>query len=139
MNQVKVLVLIGISSDIGTALAQKYSNAGYTIIGTYRNEQHIKSVSALQNCHLFKVNFSRKESIEKFVTGYAKLSLPWDLLISCPGTVLPIGNFFTLNFEDWSNSIHVNAIEHLRVLHGLYPYRRKGRVCDAVFLAEIGR
>ena len=66
MDKGKVAVQIGVSSDIGTELAELYSKAGYTIVGTYRNDKNIRRVSELADCHLFKVDFNDIESIKKF-------------------------------------------------------------------------
>lgn len=133
----KVAVLSSISSDIGRELAFRYARDGYAIIGTYRSEEHLKGLKELPNCHLFHCDIAKKEHVSAFLKAYAALNLPWDIFVSCAGTPKPIGKFFDTDFDHWSESIHVNAIEQLRVLHGLYQYRNK-KGATAVFFAGAG-
>src|SRR6266487_3772084 len=63
---------------------------------------------------------------------------PWDLYISAVGTVEPIGPFFGLDFEEWQGSFIANSLLQLSVLHAIWPYRRKDKVVDAMFMAGGG-
>ncbi|MBI2549663.1 SDR family oxidoreductase [Candidatus Woesearchaeota archaeon] len=137
MSTIKVVVLSSISSDIGRELAFRYARDGYAIIGTYRSEEHLNGLKKLPNCRLFPCDIAKKEQVSAFLKAYAALNLPWDIFISCAGTPNPIGKFFDIDFDYWSESVHVNAIEQLRVLHGLYPYRNKTGAA-AVFFAGPG-
>jgi short-subunit dehydrogenase len=134
----KVVIIISISSDIGYALAKRYSELGYSLVGTYRSTRLLKKLNQIPNCHLFKCEILDKESITKFVKDFKKLNLLWDLFISCTGTQKPIGNFFENDFEEWSESIHINSIEPLRLLHNLYKYRNKDRINEIIFFAGGG-
>jgi len=63
----------------------------------------------------------------------------WDTFISCPCNPLPLENFFKCKFDEWSDSIHTNAIEQLRILHELYPFRNTNqRMPNVVFFAGGG-
>lgn len=137
-NKQKVAVLISITSDIGTALAKRYSNEGYTIVGTYRSTNQLNELTDVPNCHLFFCDISDKKSVSNFVKGYSDLGLQWDVLISCPCTPFPLNAFFECDFDEWSNSVHINAIEQLRVLHQLYPFRNKSKIPNVVFFAGGG-
>jgi len=135
-NKGKVVVLISITSDIGMALAERYSRDGYTIVGTYRSARSLDQLRALPDCHLFFCDMSDKESISKFINDYAALGLKWDVFISCPCNPLPIKAFFEGDFDEWSDSVHVNVIEQLRVLHGIHSHRNKS--AHVVFFAGGG-
>jgi NADP-dependent 3-hydroxy acid dehydrogenase YdfG len=137
-DEPKVVVLISITSDIGTALAKRYSNDGYTVVGTYRSTNQLDELRDIAKCHLVFCDISNKKSISEFVREYAALGLQWDTFISCPCTPLPLRAFFKCDFDEWSNSIHINAIEQLRVLHQLYPFRKKRCISNVVFLAGGG-
>jgi len=137
-NNKKVVIIISISSDIGLDLAKKYSELGYKIIGTYRSTKLLDELKSIPNCYLFKCEMLDKESINSFVKDFEKLNLSWDIFISCTGTQKPIGDFFEDNFDEWSQSIHINAIEPLRVLHGLYRYRNKNRISNIILFAGGG-
>ena len=134
----RVIFIISITSDIGTALAERYAKKGYKIIGTYRSTNNLDKLKKIPNSHLFYCDLSNKTSVRNFIEEYKKLGVEWDTFISCPGTQKPIGNFFNCDFDKWSNSIHINAIEQLRVLHELYLLRNKNKISNVVFFAGGG-
>ncbi len=93
INDQKVVVLISITSDIGMALAKRYANDGYTIVGTYRSPNQHKELKDIPNCHLLYCDIGDRESISEFVREYATLGWSWDTFISCPCTPLPLKAF----------------------------------------------
>ena len=134
----KTIFILGISSDIGIALAKRYAKDGYTIVGTYRSKKLLGELKDIKNCHLFFCDLSDRKSISQFIEKYRKLELRWDLFISCPCNPLPLKNFFECDFDEWSDSVHINSIEQLRLLHDIYPYGKKGKILDVVFFAGGG-
>ena len=137
MNKRTVFIL-GISSDIGIALAKYYARDGFNIIGTYRSAKLLPELKDIRNCHLFFCDISDKGSIRQFIGRYKKLDLPWDMFISCVGSQQPIGKFFDCDFEEWSKSIHVNAIEQLKMLHMMHKFRTRKGAATVVFFAGGG-
>lgn len=134
----KVVVIIGITSDIGHALATRYSSDNYIIIGTYRSTDQLEELKKLPNCYLFYCDLNDIRSIHEFIDGYKNLALFWNILISCPSNPLPLKAFFKCDFDEWSNSIHTNAIEQMRILHAIYSFRDLKEVVDVVFFAAGG-
>jgi NAD(P)-dependent dehydrogenase (short-subunit alcohol dehydrogenase family) len=134
----KVVIIISITSDIGLALAKRYSKEGYTIVGTYRSTSLLNQLKGLPRCHLFSCDIGNKKDIGKFINRYKRLHLPWNVFISCPCTPLPLRAFFKSDFDEWSDSIHINAIEQLRIVHQIYPYRDKNKIVDIVFFSGGG-
>ncbi len=134
----KVVVLISITSDIGTALAARYAADGFTIVGTYRSTNQLDQLRDITDCHLFYCDIADKDSICQFVEDYAALGWTWDTFISCPCNLLPIKPFFDCDFDWWTDSVHINAIEQLRVLHKLHPYRSRKQTANVVFFAGGG-
>lgn len=134
----KVVTLISITSDIGTALAERYSKQGHTIIGTYRSTNTLDKLRKISNCHLFYCDIENKKNVHEFINEYKKLNLEWDTFISCACNPLPLKAFFKSDFEEWSKSIHVNSIEQLRVLYELYPFRKKNQISNVVYFAGGG-
>ncbi|MFH1607980.1 MAG: SDR family oxidoreductase [archaeon] len=137
-NCKKNVVIISITSDIGTALAKKYSEKGYNVVGTYKSKGRLDELKKIPNCHFFYCDMLNKKSVDDFIKNYKKLDLNWNIFISCPGTQKPIGKFFNCNFNEWSDSVHINSIEQLRALHGLYPLRNQDKVSNVVFFAGGG-
>ena len=134
----KVVVIVSITSDIGIALAKRYAKDGYTIVGTYRSPKLLPELKSIKDCHLFFCDIGDKKSITRFIERYKKLRRKWDLFISCPCNPLPLKAFFECDFDEWSDSIHINAIEQLRILHQIYPYRNEKKLVDIVFFAAGG-
>jgi short-subunit dehydrogenase len=138
MENKKTVAIISVTSDIGTALAEKYSEKGDIIIGTYRSKEKLEELTKIKNCYLFPCDISDKESVKNLAEEFKKNNFEWDKFISCTGDILPLSPFFDGNFEEWNNSVHVNAIEQLRILHELYPFRNKNKISDVIYFAGGG-
>ncbi len=120
---VKTVFIGSITSDIGTALARMFSEDGWDVIGTYRNSSNLTEIKNYSK-FLFYCDLSDPKTTSEVSKEFSDKGLSWDLFISCFGTQKPIGPFFKTDFDAWSDSIHVNAIEQLRLLHSLYNFRR---------------
>ena len=134
----KVIFILSVTSDIGTGLAKRYSNMGNTVIGTYRSTNNLDNLNKMPNTHLFYCDLEDKVSIDALMENYKESGLSWDTFISCPCNPLPLESFFDGEFEEWNKSMHTNAIEQLRVLHGLYPLRNKDKISNVVYFSGGG-
>lgn len=134
----RTVLILGIGSDIGTALAERYLRQGYTVIGTYRHKNSVNSLLAKPSIRLLKCDIAKKSSIRECVNKFRRTSKQWDIFISCVGSMEPIGKFFKCDFDKWEQSLIVNSISQLRFLHEIYLYRRKGKACHVVFFAGGG-
>lgn len=135
----KRVFILSISSDIGRALALEYVNNGYEVIGTFRQKESVIDLLSLKDkIHLLFCDTSFSLSIELMINGFRTISKPWDIFISCVGTMEPIGPFFSQDFDAWEKSVIVNSTAQLRVLRELWPYRRKKQLCHAAFFAGGG-
>ncbi len=124
------------SSDIGKSLALQYSKDGFVVVGTYRQEKSIADICGTPNIHFLQCDISDKENMKMVVQEYKTIHDPWDIFISCVGTMEPIGNFFTCDFDTWEHSIRDNSTAQLRFLHEIYVHHRKGvSPSDVVFIA----
>ncbi len=134
----KTVFLSSISSDIGIALAKRYAEEGYRVAGTYRSKELLSELKSIPNGHLFYCDLTKKESIRDSIEQYAKIRSPWETFISCAAWPPPLTSFFVADFEEWSESVHVNAVEQFRVLHGLYPLRDQQVTNNVIFFAGPG-
>jgi len=134
----QTVVILSVSSDIGFDLAKRYLQAGYRVVGTYRSQCHVQSLKRFNACKLFYCDLLDNESIKKFLADYARLDWPWEIFISCVGHPQPLTAFLKTDFLQWEQSVSINAIKPLAVLHGLYPRRVKGKICAVVFFAGGG-
>ena len=132
----KLVFILGLSSDIGRALSERYLRDGCRVVGTYR--QKIAFADATGRLHLLPCDVGSPESIRQAIAAYDELREPWDIFISAVGTEEPIGPFFDCDFDAWERSVIVNSTAQLRVLHALYSRRRPGQIVQAVFFAGGG-
>ena len=100
-------IIIGISSGIGSALADYFAKRDHEIVGTYNN------TSPSTNHKNLSLNLNDKISISGFLYKFKKLNILWDNLIFCPGTMNPIGPFKGINFDKWRKSFDINFFSQL--------------------------
>lgn len=125
--------LLGGSADIGAALAERFRRDGADVVGTSR-----RGGTGAAGMPLLACDTGDPDSVQRAAAEYGRLGKPWDLWISCVGTMEPIGPFFETEFSAWERSVQVNALGQLRALHAMYPHRRSGASCHAAFLAGGG-
>jgi len=134
----KAVFLSAITSDIGIALAERYARDGYTVVGTYRAKELLPQLESLPQCHLFYCDLSNRQTVDDSIAQFAALDMPWETFISCAAWPPPLRGFFQSDFDEWNRSLHVNAIEQLRVLHAVYSLRDQSVVPNVVFFAGPG-
>lgn len=130
--------ILSASADIGQALAGMYADEGCMVIGTYRDEAGVAGLRGRPGVHLLRCDVGSRESIRQMLQEYAALGQPWDLFVSAVGVLEPIGPWTSLDIDAWEQSVVVNSLAQLRVLHGLYAHRRQGQVVHAAFFAGGG-
>jgi short-subunit dehydrogenase len=134
----KTFIILSVSSDIGLYMAEQYLAQGHRVIGSYRTLKNVKSLQGHKNCRLIPCDFSKPKSIRDFIARIKKQKITWDVFISCVGYLLPAKPFFECDAGEWIESVHINALEPLRVIHALYPLRNKRAVSDVVWFAGGG-
>lgn len=77
-------------------------------------------------------------SVRDSCSQLRKLCPRWDVLVMCPGTQEPVGAFSDCNFEEWEESIKVNFISQLRIIHNLLPARRVQGTTEPIVLLFAG-
>ncbi len=139
MTAKPIVIILSVSSDIGLYLAKRYLQDGFRVVGTYRSScGSLFEMAKSPDCILFYCDISNKKGVRSFLESFKKLRVHWNLFISCVGDLRPCDDFFQADFDAWSNSIHINSIEQLRVIHGLYPLRNEASVSSVVFFAGGG-
>lgn len=135
----KHAVIISASSDIGAALAKKWSQEGWKIYGTYRTPSPLVSELA----HTFGVQFvpcnlTDVRSLTSACLALQQLCPKWDVLVMASGSVEPIGPFLELDFDRWEESIQVNCVRQLKIVHQLLPSRNVTASSEPVVLFFAG-
>jgi NAD(P)-dependent dehydrogenase (short-subunit alcohol dehydrogenase family) len=113
------VVIVGVGSGIGHELALRFHRDGFVLVGTYRTEAGVEDLRDLPGTHLYQCDILDEESVSRFTAAVGKLGVPWDILVSSVGSQEPIGRFFDVDVDEWVDSVHVNALAQLRVVHRL--------------------
>lgn len=75
---------------------------------------------------LLECDLADVRSIDICCAGLRMAAGYWDALVMCPGVMEPIGPFAELDQDKWAQSVTVNFVNQLRVIHGLLPTRNTG-------------
>ena len=134
----KNIIIISISSDIGTALANRWIKRGWNIVGTYKTLS--KNVENLQKrgCGLVYCDLLDENSILDANNKINNRCNSWDVLILCTGRLSPIGSFENCKFDDWEDSIKVNFINQIKFIHALLPNRNKDSINKPAVITFAG-
>jgi short-subunit dehydrogenase len=124
----KTVIIGSIDSDIGKILSNMFKLNGWNVIGTTRHSKSHKSIRYLE--------LLDKISIDCFSDYLQNSNIKWDLYISCFGNPLPLKKFTECDFDEWNESIQINSISQLRLLHSIYKFRNKNST--VVFFAGNG-
>jgi len=115
-------IIISISSDIGFALAKKWLNEGHSVTGTFRTRSLLCDELEDMGANLVPCDLEDKTSINSAITSI-KSGMHWNTLTIATGNQEPVGKFLTCNFESWQQSINVNFINQLKIVHGLMNHK----------------
>jgi len=116
--QFKKVLIVGISSDIGVALAKLYLAAGYEVCGTYRKNIMIEG---LPQENLIFLDVSERVPESAFTAFLGKQQF-FDQIIFSIGVLDPINSFFDTEFEAWEKSFEVNSVRQIELMHIIRPY-----------------
>lgn len=138
MTSRKTALVLGITADIGRAIAERLLSDNWNVIGLGRTLDRVSDLQGRKNLHLISSDVSKPTSIERAISELRELNLQWELFVSSVGTLEPIGKFFDLGFDAWERSLTVNFTGQLRVLHGAWAYRNLKSIVNIMLLAGGG-
>lgn len=104
-------------------MAHRWLHRGWQVAGTYRTEALVLTNLSDAGIKLVQCDLSNDESVKAACESLRGLCVKWDFLLLCPGTQDPVGSFESADFDEWQNSICVNFINQLRIVHELLPTR----------------
>jgi NAD(P)-dependent dehydrogenase (short-subunit alcohol dehydrogenase family) len=94
------------------------------VTGTYRtNSESVEQLGAV-GVELCYSDLSDSASVDETCSKLRSLCPQWDALVLCPAALEPIGEFASCEFDQWEESIRVNFVNQMRIVHGLLPHRR---------------
>ncbi len=131
-------IIISISSDIGHALALRWQKKGFNVYGTYRTTSaQVDELNAL-GIKTVHCDLTNSASIKEACSFLSKTCLHWDYLVICPGLQDPVDSFADCDFLKWEQSINVNFIKQMQIIHQLLPFRSKAASKPPVVLLFAG-
>jgi len=130
--------IAGISSDIGREFAMLYGARAHRVVGTYRNVSHVETLRREAHVDLVSCDVSRADSIRDAAAALKALDRPWDTFIGAVGQLDPIGPFFETDMDAWAASLSLNSVGQLRLLHTIYPLRKRDTTVKVAFLVGGG-
>lgn len=117
MSEHPVVFISSITSDIGLHCARRYASDGFDVYGTYRSTRLLAQLDFIPPERLYFVDLRDVNSVDKAGEHFLSTGKRWNTYMSCAAQPGPLTSFFHSDFDAWSQSVHVNAIEQLRQLH----------------------
>jgi NAD(P)-dependent dehydrogenase (short-subunit alcohol dehydrogenase family) len=119
----KRALVIGASSDIGSALCNDWIAKNWEVAGTYRTESKTVKLLNAKMSALVQCDLRNSKSVENVCAELNKAMPKWDVLVLGPGLQEPAGLFHECDFDEWVESVEVNFTSQLRFLHFLLASR----------------
>ena len=76
--------------------------------------------------------------MDSFASAVRETGFMWDVLIICPGTMAPVGNFSEVPFDSWEENVRVNLLGTMRFIHLCLTSARPDRNCTVLLFAGGG-
>src|SRR5215472_4878302 len=113
----RTAIMISVSSDIGSAMAHRWLQQGTKCLGTYRTWSPDVAGLAKAGVILAACDLGEPDSIRTGAAALIRLCGNWDVVMVCAGTLDPVGAFSDVDFDAWENSVRVNYLGALRMVH----------------------
>ena len=134
----RTILIIGGSSNIGSALIDKYISNGDRVIATSRTRKNLTCEERNNNLALLPLDIDNQYARNSVCTHMEDKKEKWDTVIFLNATTNPIGPFMDVYDWQWQKSILENALIPCDFLRQLYPLRRKDKVSNVVFFGGGG-
>jgi NAD(P)-dependent dehydrogenase (short-subunit alcohol dehydrogenase family) len=130
------VIVIGIGSDIGRELANRFAQDGWSVTGTFRGAAGLNGLSS--DVSLVPCDLASAASVASATQALAARATSWELLIVAAGTEEPIGTFWDCDADAWEENVRVNALSPLRIVRSLYPIRNQVAGSSVAFFSGAG-
>jgi len=131
-------IIISASSDIGTAMSRRWLDRGWNVFGTYRTKSQAIEELQRNGIELVYCDLSDRASVLDACANLRKLCPQWDVLVVCPGTQHPVGAFTGCSFDEWEESLKVNFISQMHIVHEMLGSRNINSVLGPCVLLFAG-
>ena len=139
MPSIKTMLITGVSSGFGRALAEEALAAGYRVVGTVRSEQAKQTFEALNSTRAFGrvLDVTDFESVEHVVAGIEASVGPLDVLVNNAGYGHE-GIMEESPLAEMRRQFDVNVFGAVAVMKGVLPYMRERRRGHILNITSMG-
>ena len=117
------------SNGIGLALVKEFAEAGYDVVGTYRDPFNSGSLIALSKSDprvtAFPLDVTSDESVSGFVERFSEVFSQCDVLVNNSGMSSSPGTMVTSPVTELEVQLQVHAIGPVRLTQAMLPYLRR--------------
>lgn len=135
----KTILITGVSSGLGKAMAQAALDLGHTVVGTVRRGADGDPFESLApgRAHARILELTDTAAIAPLVQGVEAYIGPIDAVVNNAGYGL-IGTAEELSLDDVRRQFEVNVFSHLAVIQAVLPAMRARRAGRIVNIASMG-
>ena len=139
MSSSKTMLITGVSSGFGRALAEEALAAGHRVVGTVRSEQAKQTFEALSSTKSFArvLDVTDFESIEHVVAGIEASVGPLDVLVNNAGYGHE-GVMEESPLDEMRRQFDVNVFGAVAVMKSVLPYMRQRRRGHILNITSMG-
>jgi len=123
VNQKRTAIIVSVSSDIGSAMSQRWLNHGWKVFGSYRNKSKELAKLEDQGLELVHCDLADAKSLKTACSELRTICPRWDVVVLATGMQEPVCSFMECDFDEWKDSVNINFINQLRAVHELLPNR----------------
>lgn len=132
-NQEKVVVVTGVSSGIGRATAQMFSQKGCEVFGTVRNPEKAQPISGVK---LVEMDIRNEESIQRGIQSVIAKAGRIDVLVNSAGVTL-LGATEESSVDEGKTLFDTNVWGLLRTIQAVLPHMRKQKSGRIVNISSV--
>ncbi|MFM0597884.1 oxidoreductase [Paraburkholderia dilworthii] len=139
MSSNRTILITGVSSGFGRALAEEALAAGYRVVGTVRTEQAKQSFESLKPANAFGrvLDVTDFDSIEEVVSEIEANVGPLDVLVNNAGYGHE-GVMEESSLADMRRQFDVNVFGAVAVMKSVLPYMRERRRGHILNITSMG-
>lgn len=139
MPSTKTMLITGVSSGFGRALAEEALAAGYRVVGTVRSEQARQRFESLEPASAFGrvLDVTDFDSIEEVVDGIEASVGPLEVLVNNAGYGHE-GVMEESSLADMRRQFDVNVFGAVAVMKSVLPYMRERRRGHILNITSMG-
>lgn len=129
------VLVTGASTGIGKAVAQRFHQAGATVLLVARRGDLLETlVTELgARAHAFELDITDGQGVDNFLTGLPEDLAEISILVNNAGCAFGMDAAYEARFEDWQGMVDLNVTALLRVTHAVLPgmvARNRGHIIN---------